>query len=345
MIGVYSILRTKKHKSLAAVARSARHTFRQQPTPNADPARRNQNRVVGATSYQKLVHALNDQLPEKRRRDAVLCIEYLITASPESFRRHGGHLDDLGNGYFQDALNWLRQRHGSKHVLCAAIHLDELTPHLVAYVVPLTNDGRLSARDFLGGPKTMTAMQDSFHSVCGAPRGLMRGTKGSKAKHSEISSYYSALTLAGEAPQLRSIDYAAKAMGFETSAWKQAERVAMTHAHETAISVRHRKEQTARAKQQERDAQAMASATSDLKQQQAALAQREQSVSEREIVLSHQLPALQIAQAKIETLERLLDQQRAALAHSSAEPKNITPEIIGSINIRRRTRPEYEMTS
>ncbi|HEK2500647.1 hypothetical protein CJT82_17105 [Pseudomonas aeruginosa] len=87
---MYSIIRAKKHKSVAAIARSARHTFREQLTPNADPARRNQNRVVGAADCQQLVQALSDRLPAKRRRDAVLCIEYLITASPEAFQRHGG---------------------------------------------------------------------------------------------------------------------------------------------------------------------------------------------------------------------------------------------------------------
>lgn len=336
---MYSILRAKKHKSLAAVARSARHTFRQQPTPNADPARLNQNRVVGAASYQQLVHAVNDRLPVRRRRDAVLCIEYLITASPEAFRRHGGHLDDLGNGYFQDALTWLRQRHGNEQVLCAAIHLDESTPHLVAYVLPLTQDGRLSARDFLGGPKAMTAMQDSFHSACGAPRGLSRGAKGSKAKHSDISSYYRTLIEAGETPKLSAIDYAARAVGFETPAWKQAESIAKAHAQGVAISARRRKGQAASAKKLERDALAMEAAATQLEQQQAALAQREHSVSEREKTLARRLPELEIAQAKVETLERLLDQQRASLATTSSLPQN----VVGHGNCWRSASPELEI--
>ncbi|MEB0182981.1 plasmid recombination protein, partial [Pseudomonas sp. CCC3.2] len=54
-------------------------------------------------------------------------------------------------GYFDRAIAWLKARHGGANIVCAAIHLDETTPHLVAYIVPLTKDGRLSARDFLGG--------------------------------------------------------------------------------------------------------------------------------------------------------------------------------------------------
>ncbi|MGZ0786255.1 plasmid recombination protein [Pseudomonas saponiphila] len=85
----YAILRTKKLKSIGAVARSARHTFREQPTPNADPAQLSRNRTVGAQGSDSLLQVMKGRLPDKRRRDAVLCIEYLITASPEVFKRHG----------------------------------------------------------------------------------------------------------------------------------------------------------------------------------------------------------------------------------------------------------------
>lgn len=86
----YAILRTKKLKTMAAVVGSAKHTFRQIPTPNADPAATGRNRTVGAKSAEAVTAAVSRLLPEKRRKDAVLCIEYLITASPEDFKRHGG---------------------------------------------------------------------------------------------------------------------------------------------------------------------------------------------------------------------------------------------------------------
>lgn len=157
---MYSILRSQKHKSFAGVARSARHTFREQPTPNANGSTTFKNRFAGCRDTKDLLNKLAVRLPASRRRDAVLCIEYLITASPEAFSRHGGHLDDLGSDYFADALKWLRARHGEENVICAALHLDETTPHLVAYVTPITRDGRLCAREYLGGPKVMRAMQD-----------------------------------------------------------------------------------------------------------------------------------------------------------------------------------------
>lgn len=71
-IKMYAILRTKKHKSLAAVSRSAQHKFREQPTPNANPDNTHRNKYVGAESSTELVGELKLRLPEKRRKDAVI---------------------------------------------------------------------------------------------------------------------------------------------------------------------------------------------------------------------------------------------------------------------------------
>lgn len=237
----YAILRTKKLKSFGAVARSARHTFREQPTPNADPVRRSHNRTVGVRGTHQVLNAIKGLLPDKRRSDAVLCIEYLVTASPEAFKRHGGRLDDLGGGYFADALAWLRKRHGAENVISSTVHLDESTPHLVAYVVPRTEDGRLSCRDFLGGPYKLREMQDSFYATCGITHGLARGIRGSKAKHEKVAAFYATLTAVGEAPQLRRRDYAAAALGKRTEAWNQAEDAARVNALRAAHEPRRKK--------------------------------------------------------------------------------------------------------
>lgn len=225
----------KKLKSIAAVVRSGRHTFREQLTPNADPAMTRKNRVVGAASANDLKARLEHRLPGKIKARSVLCIEYLITASPEAFKRHGGTLDDMGGGYFNDALKWLQQRHGKDNVISSAVHLDESTPHLVAYVVPMTVDHRLSCRDFLGGPSKMRQMHTDFHEACGRKRGLDRGLEGSKAKHHDIKSFYATLNAAGLAPQLEAKDYAAAALGIKTTAWRKAEALAKSQAQSAAV--------------------------------------------------------------------------------------------------------------
>jgi len=186
----YCILRTAKLSTFASVAGSAAHTFREIPTPNADAARTPLNTTVGAQNSRELCQALKARLPEKRRSDAVLCIEYLITASPEWFHTAPAPAQDA---YFKAALKWLQHRHGKDNVVCVNMQLDETSPHLVAYVVPLTPDGRLSAKEFLGGRAKLSKMQTEFAARIGAPVGLQRGVEGSRAVHTTNKQYNAAL--------------------------------------------------------------------------------------------------------------------------------------------------------
>ena len=311
----YAILRTKKLKSVGALARSARHSFREQPTPNADPGATARNRTVGARGADQVLAAFERGLPERRRRDAVIGIEYLITASPEAFRRHGGTLDDAGDGYFADALRWLRRRHGAENVISATVHLDESTPHLVAYVVPKTADGRLSCRDFLGGPAKLRAMQDDFHAACGAKRGLERGVTGSRARHEDIKSIYGAMVAQDEAPKLSRRDYAAAAVGVETDAWRQAQRVAEANAAGVTRERRNRKATRARARALERDAQALQGQGQGLEREAVQLRiEREQlELLRREIqgekrAVDAQKQAVFLLEAERDALQRRLEQ-------------------------------------
>jgi len=210
----YAILRTKKLKAITGVLGSGRHTYREMPTPNSDSTP--SMHMAGATSAVELGRAVLARLPQKRRKGAVICIEYLITASPEAFARHGGAMPDTG-GYFDRALAWLKARHGSANIVCAEVHLDERTPHLVAYVTPLTRDGRLSARDFLGGPAKLRKMQTDFHHWCGKPFGLSRGIEGAKAPHQKVSRYYQSLVAVE--PSIARSDLAAAAMGIHTQGY------------------------------------------------------------------------------------------------------------------------------
>jgi len=186
----FAIIRTQKLKSISAVVGSARHTFREIPTPNADKERTHFNKTEGAQSSLALARSVNARLPAKRRRDAVICIEYLITASPEWWKSTPVRQQ---NEYLKASIDWLKARHGEENVVCLNVQLDETSPHLVAYVVPLTKDGRLSARDFLGGPAKMIAMQTEFAKVVGEPFGLQRGLQGSKAIHTTAAQYNAVL--------------------------------------------------------------------------------------------------------------------------------------------------------
>lgn len=168
-----------------------KHAFREQNTPNADPERSSENTHIGASSVAEGVAAFNAALPAKYRKDAVLAIEYLITASPEDM---SGKTRAEQDAYFRDALEWVREKHGAAQVVYAGIHRDEKTPHMYAYVVPLDTDtGRLNAKKWLGGSNALSQMQTDFAHQVGRPHGLQRGIEGSKAKHTTVKEFYAAI--------------------------------------------------------------------------------------------------------------------------------------------------------
>lgn len=185
-MATYAILRTQKLKSAVAVHRSMKHAFREQDTPNADAQRTPDNSHIGASDVKEAMAAFRSRLPEKHRKDAVLAIEYLITASPEAMQgKSRGSQDE----YFRDAIKWLQEKHGAANVVYAGIHRDETTPHMYAYVVPLVGK-KLNCRHFLGGSKALTEMQTDFAVQVGLKHGLRRGLEGSKARHTAIAKFY-----------------------------------------------------------------------------------------------------------------------------------------------------------
>lgn len=205
----FAILRAEKLKTMGNIGGSLAHNYRTIDTPNADPSQ-TENNVHSLKNPEAVKNAISERLPEKRRSDAVLCIEYMITASPE----WQGWNDDRQNEYFKQAVEWLEQRHGKHNVVATSIHRDETTPHLVAYVVPLDQEtGKLNAKKFLGGKAKLAEMQSSFSNHV-KNLGLKRGIEGSKAKHTRIKDYYAKVN--EPTPQIRQVEKP-KAGIFETT--------------------------------------------------------------------------------------------------------------------------------
>lgn len=185
----YAILRTQKLKSGIAMRRSLTHAFREQETPNADTSRSPDNTHIGAADVDEALVKFNERLAtqDKVRKNAVLAVEYLVSASPEDM--HGKTRQEQ-DAYFRDALKWIEDKHGKANVIYAGIHRDEQTPHLYAYVVPIDQRGKLNCRSFMGGAGALRQMQTEFAQEVGQQHGLQRGIEGSKARHVSVQQYY-----------------------------------------------------------------------------------------------------------------------------------------------------------
>ena len=115
----------------------------------------------------------------KRRKDSVVLLDGLYTASPDFFKNKTEY--EIQN-YFKDCLNFHVNTYcgGDKELLVnAVIHLDETTPHMQVASVPITKDldgkAHLSAKLIMGNKKDYRDRQNAFYLNVTKEYGLDRG--------------------------------------------------------------------------------------------------------------------------------------------------------------------------
>lgn len=193
-MAAFAIMRAKKLASMGSVAASLQHCYRDRETPNADAHRTPANEHRAARGTDEAMGKLRELLPEKRRKDAVLAIEYVMTASPEWWEKA---TPAQQADFFDRSQRWLVDKYGADRVVVATVHQDETSPHLSAFVVPLTKEGRLSAKEFIGDRTKMRKDQTTYAESV-RDLGLDRGIEGSRAKHQSIQQYYAAIERGGQ---------------------------------------------------------------------------------------------------------------------------------------------------
>ena len=95
----------------------------------------------------------------RTRKDSVRLVEILFTATPEFFK--GKKLPEIRQ-YFEETLRFFVQYQSRETIISAVVHMDEKTAHMHLSFVPLTPDGRLSAKEIVGNKKKLTWWQDKF---------------------------------------------------------------------------------------------------------------------------------------------------------------------------------------
>ena len=186
----YAIMRCAKIKSFGRLAGNFGHCFRERETQNADPARTSHNVHFFAQSAEEAMTRTKLMMPEKIRKNGVLGIEYLMTASPEFWHKA---TEAQKKAFFEKSVDWLAEKYGREHIVTATVHTDETTPHLTAIVIPIDSKGKLNARSFIGGTRDALSRDQDSYAEAVADLGLVRGIRGSKAKHKEISQWYGEL--------------------------------------------------------------------------------------------------------------------------------------------------------
>jgi len=193
----YAIARLKKLKR-GNISGSASHTARERETPNADPTQKNIRFIGSLNPEERLEDLVLAKIAEheqrrKIRTDGVYCVELLLSASPSYFRPNcptqaGYYEPQKLDDWLEATHEWLADEYGSR-IVRAELHLDEATPHIHAYFVPIDDRGQLRCNHFFDGRQKIHAFQDSYYDTMRLI-GLERGIKGSKAQHQDIKDFY-----------------------------------------------------------------------------------------------------------------------------------------------------------
>ncbi|RYY20924.1 MAG: hypothetical protein EOP41_08685, partial [Sphingobacteriaceae bacterium] len=177
------------------------HTY-----PHADAARRalNINRALPSGRHLvNLPEAINERIKEgytgKKaiRKDGVRFLSLVLTGTHEDMIKLAADAEKFKK-WQQANYEFVKKEFGEANIMRFTLHLDEKTPHIHAIVVPLTSDGRLSAKELMGNKKNLSLRQDRYAEAM-ETFGLIRGVRDSKANHTGEGWYLEQLREAREA--------------------------------------------------------------------------------------------------------------------------------------------------
>jgi len=180
-----------------------RHIQRGRIPHNADAERVSLNRHIIAPADGNLMRAIKERIADGYkggkaiRKDAIKAISLIMSGSHDIMMtiQEEGKLND----WVRANHDWLKKKYGEKNIVQLSLHMDERTPHLHAVIVPLTADGRLSAKEIVGNKRDLEKLQDEYHQTM-----LMngytfrRGIRGNNVRHTDINDYYRSLELVKE---------------------------------------------------------------------------------------------------------------------------------------------------
>ena len=181
----YAVVHMMKIKSGAVGGIQSHNNREHEPktNPDVDMSRSEDNYdLISCDNYKRSIKEKLSNLVESSRavrKDAVVVCNFIVTSDSETMEALGA---DRQREFFQDSVKWFSDRYGADRVLNATVHMDEATPHLHIGVMPITQDGRLSAKAIFTKTE-MKAIQTEFARDVGEKYGLERGVEGSERTH------------------------------------------------------------------------------------------------------------------------------------------------------------------
>ncbi len=185
----YGILRFAKYKGpeighIESHNERKKEKYASNPDVDTSKSKYNLHLIKPKRKYRAEAERQISEAGCRTRSDSVRVVEALITASPEFFE--GKKRAEIKE-YFSYALDFIKAHQNENTIISAVVHMDEKTPHMHLCFIPITEDGRLSAKDIVGNKKKLTWWQDEFwkHMVKKYPA-LERGESASKTGRDHI---------------------------------------------------------------------------------------------------------------------------------------------------------------
>lgn len=185
----YVVCRTEKMNSFAQIGEAQAHNFRlglEAVREHLDLTKENVLLYGTPNLLEDCKQRISEATPQengKLRKNGVLAVEIFLSASPQHFVN-----DESITVWAEANLKWLKERYG-KNLINAVMHLDEQTPQIHAFMVPIDDKNNLNCRAFYGGSKLMSKLQDEAYEAVqhlGIQRGIPKKITGATHKKTNV---------------------------------------------------------------------------------------------------------------------------------------------------------------
>ena len=143
---------------------------------------------------------------KRRGRKPARSVDFLIAGPPPGDGPDAWPLERV-DAWARDSLAWIRAALPDAPIACAALHLDERSPHVHVQIVPIVQEGERQVLGFEGVKRALAAagpalapgvrppkgrhllsrVQDAYQHAVGRRYGLDRGKVGSVARHIAVN--------------------------------------------------------------------------------------------------------------------------------------------------------------
>lgn len=123
--------------------------------------------AIASAEIEAILDSRLEAVEKGLRKDAVVMRPFILQVDPDWYAEHSpnwrdGVLTPEAIKYHDEMRKWAVEEFGEKNIIATSLHLDEYAPQLHVLFTPVTDDGRLSQKDYFTGPSGMSKMHTRF---------------------------------------------------------------------------------------------------------------------------------------------------------------------------------------